>query len=302
LIPEPSGTQFERLDERSMRVHAPAKINLNLLVGPRRSDGFHDLDSIVCKVSLYDQIELRATSAKRISLTSRGFDCGPDEQNLALRAAEMLARDRQTGGVEIVLAKHIPPGRGLGGGSSDAAAVLAGLDRLWQLDLGRQELLALACRLGSDVPLFLGPPAARMTGRGERLEPLGIHPLLAVLLWPEFGCHTAEVYRAFDDEPAPMGRQLDARLLEEPPSHWRQKLVNQLQAGAGRVQPALADILENLRRSVSLPVCLTGSGSAMFILCDDLQEAQAALAAIPPDLKLQRLIVRGNPWGIARRV
>ena len=211
-----------------LRVHAPAKINLNLLVAPRGEDGYHPIDSIVTRIALYDEIDLLPRRDAALRLTCPGADCGADEQNLALRAARLLAEGREVGGVDITLTKRIAAGRGLGGGSSDAAAVLAGLRALWGLNVNDDELSSLGGELGSDVPLFLGPPAARMTGRGEKLQRVAVHSLVAVVISPDFMCATADVYRAFDDAPPPMGEQIDMRLFAKPPSQWRGLLVNQL--------------------------------------------------------------------------
>ena len=125
------------LADGGLRVAAPAKINLDLLVGPRRPDGYHDIDSLVAKITLYDELAARLREDGPVGLHCEGLDCGPIEENLALRAARLLAEraGRRVGGAEIRLAKAIPPGRGLGGGSSDAAAALVALDELWRLGL-----------------------------------------------------------------------------------------------------------------------------------------------------------------------
>ncbi|MDY6914064.1 MAG: 4-(cytidine 5'-diphospho)-2-C-methyl-D-erythritol kinase [Planctomycetota bacterium] len=295
----PARPQREPLDEAGVRLWAPAKINLNLLAGPAGSDGFHPLDSLVAKVTLYDRIDLQPRDDGRIIFSCNGADCGPDEQNLALRAAKLLVAhtDSPIPGVEVALKKHIPPGAGLGGGSSDAAAVLAGLNEMWNLQLAESELGRLAIRLGSDVPLFLGPPAARMTGRGELLSPVDLHPFLAVLYLPAFACNTAEVYRAFNRKAGERLRQLKLDVLvAEPPSQWRSMLVNQLAAPAMDVCAGLREEMQRLSAAGQLPVCLSGSGSAMFILCDDNAELAAIWGRLDEEMKRRCAIVRANPW------
>ena len=278
-------------------VAAPAKINLNLLVGARRADGYHPLDSLVAKVTLYDQIELRSRRDGGITFSCHGADCGPDEQNLALRAARALANGRKVPGADIMLRKAIPPGKGLAGGSSDAAAVLAGLNELWRLGLGEAELSSLAAGLGSDAPLFLGPPALRMTGRGERIEPVSVHPFVAVLWMGDLACSTAEVYKAFDRAgPAAMGSQLDVALLREPPSRWRGLLVNQLAPAAEELFPQLRQIRQEMAASCGLAVHMTGSGSALFALCDGLEEARRVLAGLAERFRRECLLAGSNPW------
>ena len=293
LIPRP---RVEASSRDRLRIAAPAKINLNLLVGPRRSDGYHPLDSYVARITLYDEITLSARDDGRIALSCRGFDCGPDEQNLALRAATLLAERTGRSGARIELVKRIPPGSGLGGGSSDAAAVLVGLSQLWRLGLGEAELAALAAELGSDVPLFLGPPTVRMTGRGERIRPATIHPFWAVLCLPDISCSTAEVYRELDREAVVMEEQLDEGLLAGPPSSWRAELHNQLTPPALRVGEGLVRLRDSLSRATSLPVCMTGSGSGLFVLCDSRDEATRVSDGLDPAPRPRCLIVQNNPW------
>jgi 4-diphosphocytidyl-2-C-methyl-D-erythritol kinase len=297
LPPRPRRT---RRDDGSLCLAAPAKLNLDLLVGPRQADGYHPLDSIVAKVTLYDEVVLRPRSDGELRLHVEGADCGPPADNLALRAARGLAQAAGAGcGADILLAKLIPPGRGLGGGSSDAAAVLEGLNELWLLHLPAEALTDLAGRLGSDVPLFLGPPAARMTGRGEELRPVEIHPFVAVLHLPEIACPTGEVYRRFDGlagaRPA-MAERKDLALGRLPPSRWRARLRNDLAPAALDISPPLRRLVQTLRESTGLPVSLTGSGSAAFVLCDDAREAAEVLRRLPADLAGRSVLVRPNPW------
>lgn len=286
-----------------LRLAAPAKINLDLYVGPRRANGFHPLDSLVAKVALYDEIVLTPRTDGRIALRCDGADCGPDADNLALRAARLLAGDlpggQTVGGAEIHLAKAIPPGRGLGGGSSDAAAVLAGLNEVWNLALPPGRLAELGAQLGSDVPLFLGPACSRMTGRGERLAPAIVRPFVALLHVPEAACPTGAVYRAFDALPD-AGRPISARpelpLSARPPSRWRDQLRNDLTAPAIAVCPPVGQAMSELSRLLAAPVCLTGSGSAMFVLCDTPAEAGDLFRRLPPHLASRTLLVQRNPW------
>lgn len=281
---------------QGLRVYAPAKINLNLLVGARRSDGYHPVDSCIAKITLYDQIDLQPRDDGNITLTCEGFPCGSAEKNLAHRAAVLMAADRETPGVDMRLVKQIPPGGGLGGGSSDAASVLAGLNELWKLKLTKVALHEIAAELGSDVPLFLGNTASRVTGRGERLEPIDVFSFWAVLILPGLHCPTPEVYRAFDAEPTPRFAQLDTSLLAQPPSKWRDQLENHLANPACRVCPALGKLHRRLSNILPLPVHLSGSGSSLFVLCDEKAEAEQIMDAMPAEVKSGCRVVRKNPW------
>jgi 4-diphosphocytidyl-2-C-methyl-D-erythritol kinase len=287
---------LEELPSGGLLLRPAAKINLNLLVGLRRADGFHEVDSYVSKVTLYDELLLRPRADGQITFTCTGYDCGNNEVNLALLAARLLAEGRHASGADITLAKRIPPGKGLGGGSSDAAAVLAGLNKLWQLGLPASELAQLAARLGSDVPMFLVPPSVRIRGRGEIISPLVVHPFWAVLHMGPFSCRTSDVYSAFDRHKTVMGRQVDPSVLTEPPTRWRGLLENQLLEAAIDVTPAIGETLSRLKASLPASVCMTGSGSALFSLFDDLPAASAALEALPEDLRKNCAIVSQNPW------
>jgi len=285
------------LGEGGLLLHAPAKINLNLLVAPRGPDGFHPIDSMIVKVTLYDRLELRPRSDGRIVLTCSSAACGPPEQNLVTRAAELLSAGRDVCGVDIKLTKVIPPGAGWGGGSSDAAATLRGLSEIWGLELGAADMAAMAARLGSDVPLFLGPPAARITGRGECVDRLEVSEFAAVILMSPLACSTVEVYGAYDSLGARPSRQLDAGLLSAGrPSLWRRRLHNDLTEAAIRVCGELSLLRSRVQAAVDIPVHMTGSGSAMFILCDDIEEAYAAVSRLDNDLRDMCVIAGRNPW------
>ncbi len=276
----PQRPRFERSAD-GLVVHAPAKINLDLLVGPLRADGYHPLDSIVAQVSLYDTLTLRPRADGEVTFTSTGIECGPDGDNLALRAAWRIAKDRDAPGVDILLDKAIPPGGGLGGGSSDAAAVLVGCDRLWGLGVGEDDLMAMAAELGSDVPLFLGPPTSRMSGRGELVVSADVFLAKVLLILPPAHCATGAVYAAFDAEESGeiTARPVDQR-YRRPPSRWRDGLANDLAPAARRVSGILADWWDYLAAVLPVRVQLTGSGSGLFCLCDDETELAACWDAL----------------------
>ena len=294
LPPAPAG--FD-IDGGGVSLLAPAKINLNLLVAPLGGDGFHPVDSLVAKITLYDSLEIRPRTDGRIVLNCRAADCGRPENNLVTRAGELLAAGRDVCGADIKLTKAIPPGAGLGGGSSDAAAALRGLNEIWRLGHDVQALADIGAQLGSDIPLFLGPPAARITGRGQRVEPLKVAKFTAVLVMCGLVCSTPEVYAAFDRLGVEASEQLDVEMLaSNRPSQWRRALRNDLAAAAMDVCPELSLLHARLDKSVDAPVHVTGSGSAMFILCDDAAEASQMVSKLDADLQKMCVIVSGNPW------
>ncbi|MHC4224837.1 MAG: 4-(cytidine 5'-diphospho)-2-C-methyl-D-erythritol kinase, partial [Planctomycetota bacterium] len=176
----------------ALELEAPAKLNLCLEVLGRRPDGYHEIDSVFAAIDLCDTVRLERSDA--IRLTVHGEAAPEDDTNLAWRAAEALGV-----GASISLEKRIPAGAGLGGGSSDAAAVLLGLDRLYGLGTGRERLLEIALGLGADVPFFLTGGTARCRGVGERVEPLPPAPGRRYLLViPALVTSTQDVYSGLE--------------------------------------------------------------------------------------------------------
>jgi len=261
-----------------LRVEAPAKVNLTLRVLGRRRDGFHDLESVVAAVDLFDRLEVRP--AEDLALESRGLAVPAGEDNLVMQAAHLLAEE--TGarcGVRISLRKRIPLGRGLGGGSADAAATLVALNALWETNLSRGNLARLGASLGSDVPFFLGAPLAVMRGRGERIEPVParVRWWLA-LAWPDFPMPTADVYAALDRlGPSPDGRPEATAILGAlggPAGEAEAFLVNDLERAARCVRPEAMDFRAMWQQAGAGPVGMTGSGSAYFALADTEGQAR----------------------------
>lgn len=184
-----------------MEFRAPAKINLTLEVKRRRDDGFHEIESLVCPISLADKLEIEVRESGGLDFVCNDPTLPTDDTNLVVRAARLFCAAR---GIEphlhIALMKRIPHGAGLGGGSSDAAATLAGLDQLLGAQLGIEALSAMAAELGSDVPLFLHHSASRVHGRGELVEPVAFpHALPLLLVKPPFGVPTPWAYRQWKD-------------------------------------------------------------------------------------------------------
>ena len=251
-----------------LRLAAPAKINLHLEILGRRDDGFHALETVFQTIDLFDIVGVGCEPGVGIALTCSDRTLPLDDGNLAWRAAAAVqARRPDLGRVVITLDKRLPAGAGLGGGSSDAAAVLRALQRLLPQSLPSAELYAIAAGLGSDVPFFLLGGTAHALGRGEELTPLPDLPRLPVtILKPVRDLPTPAVYRALtDEERGP--RQARG------PEWWRETLArvqapvleNRLTGPAMRLEPQVRDLLGWLTRS-GMPHLLSGSGSACFAL------------------------------------
>jgi len=258
-----------------IHVEAFAKINLSLSVMERRADGFHELDSLVQTVDLTDRITVR--------LEGDGIRVGNDLRDLQGRdlaeiAAERILHEKTSSvGVSIVIKKRIPAGAGLGGGSSDAAAVLVALDRIVKPRLARRKLERLAATIGSDVPLFLRGGLLRMTGRGEVLRFAG-QPRRErfVLLVPPIHCDTTEIYRRFDALGA--GCRKEGGLG-----------ANDLLEAALSVNPALAEYHDAVERTGAQYAGMSGSGASFFAAFSDRKaagEAERLLGKRFPEAKV----------------
>lgn len=256
-------------------VPAPAKINLTLAVCGKRSDGFHDLESWVVCVDLADKLAI--SRASQFELTIDGDDSIPtDDRNLVHRAAHLLAR---RAGIEpnvsVQLTKRIPVGAGLGGGSSDAAACLSGLNWIWRLGLGRRELAELGAELGSDVPLFLHGGQLVMRGRGEQIEKMD-QPICgwAVLICPRMFVSTARVYGAIEHIREDRATTSPWRLNDLRCTSVLPHLFNDLEAAAFVVEPSLRALHRRLNAVSDRAVRVTGSGASMFTLFDEESAAR----------------------------
>lgn len=263
---------------------APAKINLTLRVFGLRGDGFHQIESLVALVTLYDRVTVAPREAGQRLLLCDDPRLPRDERNLALRAANLLAEEfGVAGGFELALEKRIPLGAGLGGGSSDAATTLLLLDELWGLQLTRPRLAAVGARVGSDVPLFLHGPVSVMRGRGEQVEPVNRAPAGNVLLiMPELHSATADVYRLWDSLPARLPRPDLAAVLSKigRPDELGRVLFNDLEEAVLRTNPELARLAAEFRRLIPAPVHMTGSGAAFFCVLESAAAGRAAAEAI----------------------
>ena len=271
-------------------VHAPAKLNLSLAVLARRADGFHEIESLMVPVSLHDTLRVRVIDSADIRLrvefggrlaqpaaAALRRDVPADDSNLVVRAARLLAAEAGVAkGLDIELVKEIPSGAGLGGGSSDAAAILMAAADAWGLDWPRQRLASLSSRIGSDIPFFFAAGPAIAGGRGEQVTSVsGIPPLPAVIACPAAGLSTAAVYTGCLPEEARRG---DAARLAAALADGRQReahdcMHNTLEPPARALCPDVSRLLDDMVRAGAVRPMLTGSGSACFALTRTAMEA-----------------------------
>lgn len=281
---------MRRQPSERVTARAPAKVNVHLSVGRRRSDGFHELTTVFHAVDLYDEVEVVRSAALSVSVIGEGADDVPtDRENLAVRAAALLGME--TGNepaVAIRIRKTIPVAGGCAGGSADAAAALVACDALWATGLTRDDLAALAARLGSDVPFALHGGTALGTGRGERLTPILGHGSYSwVLALADAGLSTEQVYDELDRhrDSGPVGvvsdaAQVLAALRRGDPVGLGQALANDLQAAAIALRPQLRDLLDTGKDLGALGGVVSGSGPTVAFLARDDEHAERLASAL----------------------
>ena len=281
-----------------LELAAPAKVNLGLHVLARRGDGYHEIDTVLAKLELADTLVVQpaaeGVSGEVTAPEGPGFDTplAMDENNLAVRAARLyLEAAGARGGVRIRLEKRVPIAAGLGGGSSDAAAALRGVARLYPAEV---DLAPLALEIGSDVPFFLeGSPAARGRGRGERLTPVDLPAVPLVLVNPGVAVSAAEAYAALQNFTSRLDVEaIVARLQrgEDPGAR------NALQPGVMLAHPPVREALLAVREAGLSGACMSGSGATCFGVAasrDDARRVATEIAADRPGWWVAATAVRG---------
>ncbi|MGL5358387.1 MAG: 4-(cytidine 5'-diphospho)-2-C-methyl-D-erythritol kinase [Shewanella sp.] len=255
---------------------APAKLNLFLHVNGRRSDGYHELQTLFQFIDCCDMLDFRVTSSPELILHSNMSDVVADSDNLILRAAKSLQQQTGfSGGAEIWLDKRLPMGGGLGGGSSDAATTLVALNALWHTQLSTAELAAIGLTLGADIPVFIHGFAAFAEGVGERLQAVNPPEPWYVIIAPDAHVSTAAV---FQDPLLPRATPKLAidSLMSQP---WGNDCQNLVVSKYPQVAKALDWLLEYA------PSRMTGTGACVFGEFTQQQQALAALAKLPSDMQ-----------------
>ncbi len=283
-MPRDGNAATDWLPSGSVTVRVPGKVNLYLAVHDRRADGYHELTTVFHAVSLVDDVTVRDADLLSLQVVGEGADLLPtDERNLAWQAAEVMAEHvRRVPDVAITIDKSIPVAGGMAGGSADAAAVLVGMNVLWELGVPRRDLRALAARLGSDVPFALHGGTALGTGRGEELATvLARDTFHWVLAFADSGLSTAAVFAELDrlrdagdapprlDEPEPVL----AALAGGDPHRLAPLLGNELQAAAVSLDPALGRVLRAGADAGALAGVVSGSGPTCAFLCPSAASA-----------------------------
>ena len=276
---------------------APAKINLYLEILGDRPDGYHELVMLLQSIELADQIDIRTLPTENIRVTCDHPQVPQDASNLAYKAANLMKEQfpdvfAQFGGLEITIKKQIPVAAGLAGGSTDAAAVLVGIDMIWGLGLTQPELQELACKLGSDVPFCIAGGTVLATGRGEQLSPLPDLDSLYLVLskYRSLEVSTPWAYQTYRSE---FGHSyirdtedLEARaakvhsgpmvkaIANKDGSQIGQLLYNDLEKVVLPAHPQVSQLRDTFQQSGALGAMMSGSGPTVFALCESQTQAQ----------------------------
>ena len=271
-----------------MHLLAPAKINWFLKVGRKRPDGYHEILSLMQFITLYDELSFTLSEDITVNIENPEMLNIPMEDNLvfktALRLKEITGSKK---GVFIKIKKEIPSGAGLGGGSSDAAVTLKGLNDLWSLGLKQKELMDIASEIGSDVPFFLNGPAAIVRGRGDIIEKIELKDSrILLLVKPDIRISSKWAYSEFDrikggegnspfNSPSYLKRGKGGVSGEG--NCWDDHIINDLEEPVFIRYPELKEIKERLLKSGALYAAMTGSGSTLFGVFNTEEEAHKAL-------------------------
>jgi 4-diphosphocytidyl-2-C-methyl-D-erythritol kinase len=285
-----------------VKIRAPAKINLRLRVIGKRADGYHLLDTILLPVSLYDEIDIskvrqiggKTAPKNRLTVSCNDPLVPAGRKNLAYQAALLILSDAKTNArVHIRIHKRIPVGAGLGGGSSDAAATLVGLNRLFRLGYSAKRLEEISLALGADVPFFVKAVPARARGIGERLSPLRRVPRLwLIILHPNFPVSTGWVYRNLPSKLTKPIANTSINRWSGSLANLNKLLVNDLETVTMGRYPRIGLLKEELARQGAVGTLMSGSGSSVFGIFPSRRGAQRAWRQLRKDKGVQAFLVR----------
>ncbi len=260
-----------------MKILSPAKINLFLQITGKRSDGYHDLVTLMCCIGLYDMVSL-VFGAKETTVSCVHPNVPEDETNLAFGAASLFFKTlNKNEGVKISIEKKIPVSAGLGGGSSNAAAVLLGLNRYYGYPFSRDELMSMGLSIGADVPFFIFRKPAIASGIGEKLEAYDrLEKLKILLVFPGFGVSTVEVYKSLNLGLTKCKKKLRYLLLNKQSFDPGYHLCNDLETVVASKYPGIFAAKEALMGQGALGALMTGSGPTVFGLFSNFDKARKA--------------------------
>jgi 4-diphosphocytidyl-2-C-methyl-D-erythritol kinase len=257
---------------------APAKINLSLDVLKKRDDGFHEVEMVMTTIDLSDRIELHPLDNDEIKVSLESRYVPNDERNLAFKAAQLMKETYNiTKGIHIKLVKSIPVSAGLGGGSSDAAAVLRGLNRMWSVGIPIEDLASLGLVIGSDVPFCVINSTALVKGRGEVIEKLpSPPPCWVILAKPDLGVSTKTIFQkvVVENLSHPNTEEIVQALMNQDFSRLCNNLGNSLESVTLEIYPEVRRLMDKMEQVGASNVLMSGSGPTVYSLVEQESKAQ----------------------------
>ncbi len=273
---------------KTLRLLSPAKVNLRLEILKKRKDGYHEVRTLLQKISLYDQLHFTLKKGRGISVTTDHPNLPVGKNNLVYQAVQsIMKKSDYQGGVLIEIEKRVPLGAGLGGGSSNAATTLQAMNQLLEVGLPKKELMRMGLQIGADVPFFFLESAAIASGIGERLRKIELPGVWYLLIYPNFEVSTHWAYQNF----ILTRRQLRLNLPQLPttPKEISSLLCNDLEEVVSREYPQIEAMKKMLNSAGALGASMTGSGPTVFGVFSGEEEASEAYK------KVKRM-VRGKGW------
>jgi len=272
----------------TLHLESPAKVNLTLEILKKREDGYHEVRTILQKISLHDTLLFSLKKGKEISIMTDNPDLPTGKENLVYRAAQrILKKSDYKGGVRVEIKKKIPLGAGLGGGSSNAAMTLKALNQLLGLDLSEKELMEMGVGIGADVPFFFLEGAAIGSGIGERLEKIGLPVLWYVLIYPNFEVSTRWAYQNFVLTKSQF--HINLHKFTRTPEDISRGLRNDLEGVVSKEYPQIGIMKKMLRSAGALGALMTGSGPTVFGIFSEERAASGAYEKV-------RRLVESKGW------
>lgn len=272
----------------TLHLESPAKVNLTLEILKKREDGYHEVRTILQKISLHDTLLVSLKKGEEISIITDNPDLPTGKENLVYRAAQrILKKSDYKGGVRVEIKKKIPLGAGLGGGSSNAAMTLKALNQLLGLDLSEKELMEMGVGIGADVPFFFLEGAAIGSGIGERLEKIGLPVLWYVLIYPNFEVSTRWAYQNFVLTKSQF--HINLHKFTRTPADISRGLRNDLEGVVSKEYPQIGIMKKMLRSAGALGALMTGSGPTVFGIFSEERAASGAYEKV-------RRMVESKGW------
>ena len=270
---------------KSIKLLSPAKVNLSLHVVAKRPDGYHNLSMIMARVSLYDEIVL-TLKKEGISLSCKDLSVPENENNIAWKAAQALIKEKGLKtGVHIDLKKRIPMGGGLGGGSSNAASVLMGLNKLTGSMVTNDELIKIGLNLGADVPFFIFQNPALAEGVGEKMSLLeGFPELWLILINPGINVPTGDIFRNLNLGLTKEGKNLNITRFNHSLSKVSENMTNDLENVTFKIYPEVKEAKKLLVKHGAMAALMSGSGSTVFGLYEDRKKAKDSFSIMKRDI------------------